>query len=338
MYRKLQENRSYTKTLVLFGALFAVFMFGCVLISDILLPVSAAMLSVFMLFDKSRGKWLSIAILSLLLVCVCLINFSNAIFLLTALLCAIILNIGYCKGLNKAELSVYCTILYALCTVAGLYFIAARELGTFNFGAVIEYYNTLFEDLVQRLLAQMKESLLLLVQSGQELGFEEDEFLSMFEDMIRSFSKTFLSLLVIVAFFYAGIQIKLFTALTLRYESEPRSRQSWHFALSNVFAYFYIALAILSPFLSNMDSVVVVAILNLYYIFMFVFAYVGFNYALHFVSQMRKKALARFIFIIFLVMANAVAVQILSFIGVFITTMHNKFLKMNGGGQDTPEE
>ena len=87
-----------------------------------------------------------------------------------------------------------------------------------------------------------------------------------------------------------------------------------------------------------MDSVLVVAIVNLYNIFMVVFAYVGCNYALHFVSQMRKKGLARFILIAFLVMANAVAIQILSFVGVFITTMHNKFLKMNGGGQDTPEE
>lgn len=338
LYRNLRENRSYTKTLVSFGVLFFAFILGSVFISDILLPVSAAMLSAFLLFDRTKMKWLSMALSAFVLLCVCLISISNAIFLLTSLLCALILTFGYCKGLNKAELSVYLTVLYALCTVTGLYLIGAGELGTFDFGAVIEYYNTLFEDFVQRLLAEMKDALAALVESGQELTFEEDEFLSLFEVTIRSFSKMFLSLLVIIAFLYSGIQIKIFTALGVRFESEPRPRHSWHFALSNVFAYFYVALAIISPFLGNMDSVLVVAIVNLYNIFMVVFAYVGFNYALHFVSQMRKKGLARFILIAFLVMANAVAIQILSFVGVFITTMHNKFLKMNGGGQDTPEE
>ena len=43
-----------------------------------------------------------------------------------------------------------------------------------------------------------------------------------------------------------------------------------------------------------MDNVIGITIANLNYIFMFVFAYVGLNYALYFTSRMRKKSVGSF--------------------------------------------
>ncbi len=338
MYRNLKENRSYTKTLVLFGILFFALTLGSVLISDILLPVSASMLTLFLLFDKTKIKWLSLSLVAVLLVLVAVISLSSTIFVLIAFICAFVLFYGYYKGLNKAEISIYLSLLYIICTVACLYFIGAKEIGSFHFSEVFQYYNKLFDALVQDLVEQMKLSFANASASGQELGIEQDEFLEMIEQTLRSFSSMFLSVLAIIAFLYAGIQIKLFSYSVIRYEDSPRPRQSWHFALSNVFAYFYIALALVSPFLGTGNGVMAIAIANLYNIFMFVFAYIGFNYALHFLSHTRKKGFARFVFIVFLIMANMVAIQILSFIGVFITTMHNKFMKINGGENDSPKE
>ena len=338
LYRNLKENCSYIKTLVLLSILFLSFSFGSVFISDILLPVSAAVLSLLFLFDKTKVKWLSISVFAVVLLLVSLLNLASAVFVLTSFLCAVILFFGYCKGLNKGELSLYLTFLYALCTAVGLYFIGAKEIGSFDFSAVLQYYTDLFDSFVNAFLEQLELSLQNAAQYGQEMAFEETEYLELFELTLRSVSKMFLSLLVVVAFFYAGLQIKLFTAISRRIEETPRPRNTWYFALSNLFAYFYVLLAILSIFVANMDNVIGITIANLNYIFMFVFAYVGLNYALYFTSRMRKKALARFILIAILLTSGMVAFQLLSFVGVFVTTMHNKISNMTSGGPESPEE
>ena len=338
MYRNLKENRSYTKTLLVFGILYFVFSAGSVLLSDILLPVSASIISLFFLFDKSKVKWQSLVLGVFVLVLISLLSLASGVIALTSILCGLILFFGYCKGLNKAELSLYLTVLYALCTSVGLFFIGAKEVGSFVFADVLKYYNDLFDGFVTTFLEQMKQSLATASQYGQELAFEETEYLEMIEQALRSILKMFLALIVVVAFFYAGLQIKLFTFLANKYEQEPRSRQTWHFALSNLFAYFYVLLAILTPFFGSGDTVFGMAISNLNYIFLFVFAYVGFNYALFFTSRMRKKALARIILFAILITSSMLALQLLSFLGVFITTMHNKFSNMSSDGPTTPQE
>ena len=279
--------------------------------------------------------------LSLALVAVCAVVFSfinvfYLVFVLSGLLCSLVLWLGYAKGANKAELSVYLTILYALCTAAVLYLIGAKEIGSYAFADVLQYYRDFFNGIFDEMLEQMKLSFADF--DWASAGVDEVTFYDMLKEYFALISNLFLSMLIVVSFLYSGIQIKIFTAIMNRCEKEPRERKTWHFALSNVFAYFYIALVLLSAFMGYGNSVVGIAAINLYIVFMFVFAYIGFNYALYFTSRMKKKALARFIFVAILVTTNMAALQILSFVGVFVTTMHNKFLKMNSDESDSSQE
>jgi hypothetical protein len=67
------------------------------------------------------------------------------------------------------------------------------------------------------------------------------------------------------------------------------------------------------------DSVVSVAVANLYNIFMVVFAYLGFNFAVQLLSTRRSKAFAYFIIVLALLMFSSFAIEILSLMGVFFT-------------------
>ena len=338
MYRNLKENQSYKKTLCLFGIMFVLFTLGSLYVSDILMTLGSAAFAVFILFDKTSYKWLSLSLFAAVLVGVCFLSLSSSVFVITSFLCALVLAVGYIKGLNKAEISLYLTVLYAFCTACGLYLIGAKEIGSFDVTAVVAYYQQLFDDLVVSVIKQIQSNLEAAVLAGQELTLDIGEYVSMIEETFLSLSKTFLSLLVVIAFLYSGIQIKLFSVFVKRCELTPRPRQEWHFALSNLFAYFYIALAVLSLFVGSMENVMGIALVNLNNIFMFVFAYIGFNYALFFTSRMQNKTLARVVFVILLVTMNVLAIQLLSYIGVFITTSRNRFLKNNPQNPDSKED
>ena len=213
--------------------------------------------------------------------------------------------------------------------MAGLFFIGAKAIGSFDARAVIQYYRELFDSFVELLISNLRDGM----QLNPELAAEEEELLEIFAESMRGISNLFLAFIAIVAFFYAGVQIKIFSFFAMRLEQSPRPRRVWHFALTNVFAYFYVALVLFASFTSTQNAIGI-AMANLYYIFMFVFAYVGFNYVFAISTRAKRPALVRVLLFVLLLTANMLAVQILSFVGVFITTMHNKFLKMH---QDTPD-
>ena len=139
----MKDTCSYTKTIALLCTLSVAFLLGSVLINDILLPFAAAFLSALLIFDKTRFKMLSLALVAVGAVVFSFINVFYLVFVLSALLCSFVLWLGYAKGANKAELSVYLTILYALCTAAVLYLIGAKEIGSYAFSGLTFKTNAL---------------------------------------------------------------------------------------------------------------------------------------------------------------------------------------------------
>ena len=94
-----------------------------------------------------------------------------------------------------------------------------------------------------------------------------------------------------------------------------------------MFAYFYFALAILSIFKMNMESVLAVSILNLYMIFMFVFAYVGYKFITAMLKSSGKSTFsANATVIVLTLLFSSFALQMLAVAGAFAVI---KFAKIS---------
>ena len=306
-----------------------------VIASDIFLPVAAALFSSFILFDRSKAKWISLVLLLTLFIAFPFFDLSFLLFSAIIGACSFVLFFGYKKGMSKAEISLYLTVLFVICMLGSLYFAGVKQISDMSLVSVFEYYKAMAESLREQFVAQFIQT---LMQQGAELTMDPKEIAEMLEVLFISLTNLFFALLAIIGFLYAGIQMKIFTHVSRRLESAPRPRHSWYFGLSNVFAYFYVAVFLLSTFFGAMDSVFSIALMNLYYIFLAVFAYVGFNYAFAIASRAKNRRIAQFFLVFLLVMMNVVAAQILSLVGVYITTMHNKFLRMNTQGPSGSDE
>ena len=296
-----------------------------VIVSDIFLPICAALFAAFMLFDQTKKKWLSLAILASVFVAFAFFDLAFLLFAAIICACAFVLFFGYKKGLNKAELSLYLSVLFIICILGALYLLGAGQILDYQPVAVFNYYKSMIDSFREQFISELTASLLM----QEELAMDPSELTEMIEVLFVSITNLLIALIAIIGFFYAGIQIKVFTHITRRLESAPRPRRSWHFGLSNIFAYFYVCVFLLSTFFGAMDSIFSIALMNLYYIFLAVFAYVGFNYAFAMASRSRSRRISQIFLIFAIVMMNVLAAQILSLVGVFVTTMHNKFLKMN---------
>lgn len=334
MFSKLKKSESYIKTIVILGIVSVFAGLLSVIVSDIFLPIAAALFACTLLFDQSKKKWISLVFILSLFVIFPFLDLSFLLFALIILAASFVLFFGYKKGLNKAEISLYLSALFIICMVGALYLTGAKEISNYSASAVFEYYKTAMDTFREQLLAELASS---LTQQQGELEMDPEQITEMVEVLFVGLTNLFFALLSILGFFYAGIQIKVFTHVSRRLEEAPRPRRSWHFGLSNLFAYFYVGVFLLSTFFGAMDSVFSITLMNLYYIFLAVFAYVGFNYAFAMTARARNKRLMQLVLIFSLVMMNVLALQILSFVGVFITTMHNKFLRMSTPGSDEPK-
>ncbi|MBQ8414510.1 MAG: hypothetical protein IJX58_04605, partial [Clostridia bacterium] len=98
-----------------------------------------------------------------------------------------------------------------------------------------------------------------------------------------------------------------------------------------VYAYFYILLVILSLFATNADSIFAVSVLNLYNIFMVVFAYVGFTVSLDTLKNRMKPVTATLVLIAVLLIFASFAAQILAAFGVLYSIRNEKLASGSSG-------
>ena len=124
-----------------------------------------------------------------------------------------------------------------------------------------------------------------------------------------------------------GFTMKIFTAISARLAEDNRHVLCWRFSTTNIFAYFYVALVFISMFTSSGTGVFALTVANLYNIFMIIYAYIGFNFALASLSVKMKPVVAFLLIIVAVSLLASFAVSLLSMLGVFFT------LRNNGGPQ-----
>lgn len=307
--------KSFTLFLAVLTAVFGLF---TVLLSDIFLPIAAALYGVLFLYEKKK-------IFSLVLP-VLLIG-ASAFFGYPAVLASVfVFLIGatvaqfYRVGFGKWESTIVVTLLFVLYIFLLLFTVAAVGIGSASLDAVFEFYAKYMETQKSEFVKALTSVATALPDGTPVFALTAEEA----EALFISASRLLVSLAVIIAFCLTGISYKLFCGVVRRSDADPVKIGRYTFLPPVPFAYFYILLFFLSLFFSSSESNVAVALNNLFYIFLVIFAYVGFKFSVFLVRRMRHRGIGIAVFVLFCLFGGVIAVEALSFLGVFYTVMSRR--------------
>lgn len=236
---------------------------------------------------------------------------------LSSIIIAIIISVCYLKRVDKCDTVIYSTASASLFLVLiGVLYL----LGVFEGSALKDVINNLL-----LLFERMKEGVIKAVTDAATLTGNLDNMLSKDEisDLLNVYLDVLIALIVILAFAIVGFTCKIFSALMRRYERSSDHINSWSFIPPSLFAYFYFIVALFSAFVHEPGDAISVSVLNLYLIFLFVFAYVGYK----FITGMFRAAGHHFAglpIILITVLFSSFMPQFLAVIGAFTAIKHSK--------------
>ncbi len=318
MIRELKDSYNYTKVMLLLSVLTFIFGIAFSLIGEFFLPFAAAFYAALILFEKPRGRFLSYIIPSINLLIALLCNGFYALITFEYIILAVIMVMIYIHFGSKAECSVYMTLITGFFILISLYLGAARAIGDFSFSAVTDYYSDAYSVFKDKTIESFTSYFLSLENENNELVFSEASLRHYFDLL----SKMIVSLIGILSFMITGISLKIFTALTLRYSKNGILKTFAHFLPSNLVAYIYMAI-VLIYLLSDSSSIFSIAISNTYEILMCVFAYVGARFV-YILGKINQRKSINFILIAALLFMTGTALQLLSYLGIWVTINTNK--------------
>lgn len=318
MKTELKTNLSKNKTLLLLS--FICLLCGALscVVGDIFMPGLIGALAALYLFDDKNSRRFSITVSVILLI----INLAALLFGLTASLfglCGIIISLiiafSFVKGQSKSDMAYVITIIYALFTLIGCLLIPMMIEGEFSLDIVSAYYKELHDGLRTAFIEGMSE---FYVASGVEV--DPETFAAIFDLQVR----LLVAYMLIGGFAVVGLGTKVFGAIVSKYAEEKKHITEWRFAPTNLYAYFYLILSVATIFVMNAESALSVSVINLYYIFLVIFAYVGFNYSVAMLSMRMKKRTAFILIAVITCVFMSLAPQILAILGVMFTIKSNR--------------
>ena len=309
------------KKIVLIMALAVVFSLAlCVIFGEIGLPLFSAFYAVLILADRSSKKVVSLAACAITLAVTVSLYIFNLGTLALPFACVggVLISVLFAKGTPKGELAFYLTTIFVVMLVGSLYLSFATAAGNYSLSAVAEYINGWYAELRLEFVNSIMDA---VKETSSELFVAIDEI---------TVSETFDSLfnlapaaIVIFAFALAGVSLKIFSTLAYKLAKEPQHVVFWRFSTSNVIAYFYCALFVLNFFAAG-NGVFSITVSNLFYVFLAVYAYIGYNFALSLLSGRLGYALSVIILIAAIIFFGIIALELMSLLGVVFTHISNK--------------
>ena len=280
----------------------------------IIMPIASAFLAALMCVEKRR---VTSSLISLTLIIGELLLSLGDYFTVTSLssaLIAAIIAYHYSNNKQKSDGVIFATTLTALAIFAtfALYVIGTTDATSLS--EVYEYFLSAFAEFKKSTIASVISMSSDAVKSNANLSAE---YLS---EMFDAYLNCIVALVTILAFALVGVAHKIFSGIVRMYSNTPDSINNWRFLPNAAFAYFYFVVAIISMFATDASNALSVSIVNLYLIFMFVFAYIGFVFV---TAMLTKRGRSRFfstlLVLILTVALSSLAIQILAVIGAFVT-------------------
>lgn len=323
MKNELKSNLTYNKTMLVLSALCIISGFASLFLGEFIIPIASASLAAIICFeDKSKRLYSCVSALSLLLINVIAIFLKFQLisfWSLIAIIIAVVISHAYLNSSNKAQSAFLLTAISAALLVVPLILSAMTASGEFTFESAISFYEDIFSQM-------RKEFILYVNQLGDEIElsagadtFDTQYFIDIYDYQVSMI----ISYVVIAAFVLVGLTFKCFDIIIKRCVNDDSHILSWRFTTDNIFAYFYLILAVVSLFMPTPDSILAVTVVNLYNIFMFIYFYVGYMLARDFFSRGRQPLFSRILFVLVVITFLTYAIEILALIGAFATIKTN---------------
>ena len=318
---KTKGNRAYVLRIVLLSVLSLLLGVGASFLSQygmVLIPALAAILSVLFLLDGTRGRILSIAVSAVTVAVELALNLYLSFNCLASVLTALIIVVGLSRGAAKSTTAAIATALLAL-TFASYFLLAAfYDVGGFDLELAVDYLNKTMLETREELYEMLRE-ITVTDRQGITVPYFQDEVI---EATLDTYFAIIPAILTVLSFATVGIVMKIFSAIVIRFGGDKQSMTlGWTFGTSSLFAYFFIILSILQIFVFGTDAFAA-TVMNLYVVFLAVYAYVGYRFASFlFGRAIRKPRLAKFLIILSILFSAQFAIQLLAYAGVFETVM-----------------
>lgn len=217
-----------------------------------------------------------------------------------------------------------CESVFGMTLVAALLILLAYvllALGNKEGLSVKEYYTQVYDEYKVYLI----ESFTAMYEAVPELK----ETILITEDDVVTVLDTLISMLVSFVFIYGfalvGIACKIFKILVERYSEDKKEISAWNFMTPSIYAYCYIALTVAGFFVGSELNEFSLVVMNLSGIFMAVYAYIGWNCASKILSARRNPIVSNVILFVAIICFSNLAMNLLSFFGVFYTLSLNRF-------------
>lgn len=317
MIRELKDTHNYKKVMLVLSVLTFVSGLAYSVIGEISLPFAAAFCAALFLFEKPKGRFLSYAVPAVTVLLNVLIDGPYGLISTEYILLALIIVLVYKSRGTKSECAIYISVVTALFIALALYLGATKVTGSFNIDSAFGYYSELLVELENEMV-----NLYSSAHAGNSTVSPEQIDLLFYEIRIQT-----VSLIAGAAFIITGFAIKLFTIIVLRISKRGILVSFAHFLPTNVTAFAYVIVLILSIF-SGTESLFGIIMLNISNILMLVFAYIGIRYVSTLARMTGKKGFIYAILIATFVTIPDVALRILSFLGAWATIGTNNTLNM----------
>ena len=317
MNTKLKASYPEKKTLLILSILTLVFGAITCVIGDIAMPIVIGILAAIYFFDRSEYK-VFVILASLLLVAlnifVVLTGVTVSLFGPSSIILALMLSFAFRREENKADTAYVMTIICAAFSFISCILLAMLAQGEFTIEAVKLFY----ADLIDSLRVGFVESFMLIYEAAG-VSSSEEIILAIFDTQL----KLAISYFLIGGFITVGLGMKVFGFVISKLAEDKKEILEWRFSPNNFFAYFFVLLTFASVFLTSAEGILAISVLNLYNVFLVIFAYVGFNLATAIFMTKMRRGLSLLILVFVLISFSSFAIQVLAMLGVMFTIQNN---------------
>ena len=323
----LLEEQKYKRTIAFFSAIFLLLASAAAMLGQlglIFVPCVAGFYATILTFE-SKCKRIMSYVLPPLAVGVEILFYGfyscNCLF---AIAIGFVIYFSAKRRFGKWESAYVVTAIYALLFLVSFFLAVVLATGKFSVSAVTDYYQSFFDTLRNGVV----EFLLTLSAPASDgsvnLIFNEQTA----NQACNSIFGLIVAYVLIIAFFLAGISFKTYSSLVIRYAKETEPMLSWRFSPSPFFAYTYCIVTVIHFFSSGEIGIFSMTVSTLYLLLMVAFAYVGLLFVNAYLSYRFNRGAAKVLLIIAVLLFSSLAIELLSFVGVFIVIMSGKFSKM----------
>ncbi len=321
--RMSEERRRIPSLLVLSLAALAASALATFLFGELMLPVAAAFLAAVFLLETGGARIFGIicpvAILAVDFVARGLFSYVG----LEICVLALVLAVVTAGGGRKCDAALAAVLTVVIFFIVAMIMAAFAAKGSLTYEGFLDYYI----DISNELKAVFVDTVGAALEKQPNNTVPPSVIASLYDTTVAMLP----SVAVIIAFLIAGISLKLLRRLIMLYGDGDTEEQleGWRFFLPRPLYWAFWILAVFS-FLLGSEGVFPIIVSNLFNILSVVFAYLGYQVVLVFLGErFRSVALARLAVVAAFLLLGSLAIDVLAFLGAFLTTDDRGFGEEN---------